>query len=101
MDDIFTACREGNAKFVRQFLENIENDLNEGDDHGFTPLHWACREGQMVIYQMLIARGARVSARNDGGDTPLHLACSHGNKVGYIILCVLPPLTKDSNQILA
>lgn len=80
MEDIFTACREGNVKYVRQFLDNIENDLNEGDDHGFTPLHWACREGQTVIFQLLIARGARVSARNDGGDTPLHLACAHANK---------------------
>lgn len=50
------------------------------DDHGFTPLHWACREGQYVVFEMLMARGARVSARNDGGDTPLHLACAHGNK---------------------
>ncbi|XP_047126921.1 integrin-linked protein kinase [Hydra vulgaris] len=80
MEDIFSASREGNVKFVRQFLDNIENDLNQGDDHGFTPLHWACREGQMVVFEMLMARGSRVSARNDGGDTPLHLACAHGNK---------------------
>jgi len=80
MEDIFQASREGNVKFVRQFLDNIENDLNEGDDHGFTPVHWAAREGQMVIFEMLMARGARVSAKNDGGDTPLHLACAHGNK---------------------
>lgn len=80
MEDIFQASREGNVKFVRQFLDNIENDLNVGDDHGFTPLHWSSREGQMVIFEMLMARGARVSAKNDGGDTSLHLACAHGNK---------------------
>ena len=34
----------------------------------------------MVVFEMLMARGSRVSARNDGGDTPLHLACAHGNK---------------------
>jgi len=34
----------------------------------------------MVVFEMLIARGARHSARNDGGDTPLHLAAAHGNK---------------------
>jgi len=30
MEDIFSSSREGNVKFVRTFLENIENDLNEG-----------------------------------------------------------------------
>ena len=50
------------------------------DDHGFTALHWACREGQMVIFEMLIARGGRVNGKNDGLDSPLHLACSHGRK---------------------
>lgn len=32
MEDIYSATREGNVKFVRTFLENIENDLNEGYD---------------------------------------------------------------------
>ena len=34
----------------------------------------------MVVFEMLMARGARHSARNDGGDTPLHLAAAHGNR---------------------
>ena len=34
----------------------------------------------MVVFDMLMVRGARHSARNDGGDTPLHLAAAHGNK---------------------
>ena len=34
----------------------------------------------MVVFEMLMARGARISAKNDGNDTPLHLACAHGNK---------------------
>lgn len=30
MDDIFTQCREGNAVAVRLWLDNTENDLNQG-----------------------------------------------------------------------
>lgn len=37
MDDIFAQCREGNAVAVRLWLDNTENDLNQGDDHGFSP----------------------------------------------------------------
>ncbi|XP_065059348.1 integrin-linked protein kinase-like isoform X2 [Rhopilema esculentum] len=80
MEDIYSAARDGNVRFVRQWLDNVENDLNQGDDHGFTPLHWACREGQMVIFEMLVARGGRLNAKNHGGDTPLHLASAHGRR---------------------
>ena len=54
--------------------------LHFSDDHGFIPLHWACREGQMVIFEMLVARGARLNAKNHGGDSPLHLASAHGHR---------------------
>lgn len=33
MDDIFTQCREGNAVAVRLWLDNTENDLNQGYVH--------------------------------------------------------------------
>uniref|UniRef100_A0A8V5FY11 Scaffold protein ILK n=1 Tax=Melopsittacus undulatus TaxID=13146 RepID=A0A8V5FY11_MELUD len=80
MDDIFTQCREGNAVAVRLWLDNTENDLNQGDDHGFSPLHWACREGRANVVDMLIMRGARINVMNRGDDTPLHLAASHGHR---------------------
>ncbi|PVD35072.1 hypothetical protein C0Q70_06353 [Pomacea canaliculata] len=80
MDDIFSQVREGNAFHVRVWLDNTENDLNQGDDHRFSLLHWACREGHSNIVAMLIARGARINATNLGDDTPLHLAAAHGHQ---------------------
>ncbi len=50
------------------------------DDHGFSPLHWACREGRSGVVDMLIMRGARINVMNRGDDTPLHLAASHGHR---------------------
>ena len=50
------------------------------DDHGFTPLLWASREGQTAVFDLLLLRGARVTAVNDGGDNGLHLAASKSNK---------------------
>lgn len=49
------------------------------DDHGFSPLHWAAKEGHMKIVEMLVQRGARINSTNRGDDTPLHLAAAHGH----------------------
>ena len=52
---------------------------HSSDDHQFSLLHWAAREGRTNICEMLINRGARINATNMGDDTALHLAAAHGN----------------------
>lgn len=37
-------------------------------------------KGHNKIVEMLLLRGARVSATNRGDDTPLHLAAAHGHR---------------------
>lgn len=64
---------------VRIWLDDPKNDMNEGDDHGFSPLHWACFAGKTSIVDMLLNRGALLNATNMGDDTALHLAASHGH----------------------
>ncbi|KDR11771.1 integrin-linked protein kinase [Zootermopsis nevadensis] len=80
MEDIFHWCREGNAMQVRVWLDDTEHDMNQGDDHGFSPLHWSSKEGHIKIVDLLMLRGARVNATNRGDDTPLHLAAAHGHR---------------------
>lgn len=80
MEDVFHWCREGNAFQVRVWLDDTENDLNLGDDHGFSPLHWSAKEGRANIVEMLILRGSRINATNMGDDTALHLASAHGHR---------------------
>lgn len=79
MEDIFIWCREGENLQVRIWLDDPTNDMNQGDDHGFSPLHWACFAGRTTIVDMLLNRGARINATNMGDDTALHLAASHGH----------------------
>ncbi|OXA52679.1 integrin-linked protein kinase [Folsomia candida] len=81
MENLFNPvwCREGNLLQVKLWLEDTENDLNQGDDHGFSALHWAAKYGQYKIVELLLQRGARVNAVNKGDDTPLHLAAAHGH----------------------
>ncbi|XP_037040359.1 integrin-linked protein kinase homolog pat-4 [Bradysia coprophila] len=79
MEDIFHWCREGNSIQVRLWLDDTEHDMNQGDDHGFSPLHWCAKEGHTKLVEMLLQRGARVNATNMGDDIPLHLAAAHGH----------------------
>ncbi|CAH8623371.1 unnamed protein product [Dicrocoelium dendriticum] len=89
MDTIIAHVRDGNVHEVRMWLDDIENDVNQGDEHRFSLLHWAAREGQLAIVDLLVLRGARVNATNMGDDTALHLAASHGHidVVHYLLNC--------------
>ncbi|KFD49115.1 hypothetical protein M514_10057 [Trichuris suis] len=80
LEDVFGWVREGNAFQVRVWLDDVEHDLNLGDDHGFSLLHWAAKGGHLKIVDMLLQRGARVNATNVGDDTALHLASAHGHQ---------------------
>ncbi|XP_037934001.1 integrin-linked protein kinase homolog pat-4 [Teleopsis dalmanni] len=80
MEDIFHWCREGNSIQVRLWLDDTEHDLNLGDDHGFSPLHWCAKEGHTKLVETLLQRGVRVNATNMGDDIPLHLAAAHGHR---------------------
>ncbi|XP_054162869.1 integrin-linked protein kinase homolog pat-4-like [Oppia nitens] len=80
MDDIFNWCRDGNTFQVRVWLDDTTHDMNQGDDHGFSPLHWSAFAGRVALVDLLITKGARINATNMGDDTALHLAGAHGHK---------------------
>ncbi|XP_044773419.1 integrin-linked protein kinase-like [Neomonachus schauinslandi] len=80
MDDIFTQCQRGNTVAVHLWLNTLENYLNHGGDHGFSPLYWACQEGRSAVVEMLIIRGTQINVMNHRDDTTLHLAASHGHR---------------------
>ena len=46
-------------------------NIHARDDHGKTPLHYACDEGHMDVVMALVDRGADVGARDNQQRTPL------------------------------
>ena len=60
--------------------KNIK-DINASDSNGDTSLHWAARNGDSTVVDVLIAVGANVNMNmvNDIGDTPLHWAARNGD----------------------
>jgi ankyrin repeat protein len=48
--------------------------VNVCDDNGVTPLHLASKNGNKYLVQLLIDKGADVSAQDKDGNIPLSLA---------------------------
>jgi ankyrin repeat protein len=77
-EDVYTACKTGDESFLKEWVLDSENDINTTDQHGFTPLHYACSHGHTNMVDYLLNHGARNDIINMGGDSILHLAVSHG-----------------------
>ena len=64
---------------VRALLKNGE-DVNAAQGDGMTALHWAARNGDLELTQMLLYAGANVKATTRlGGYTPLLMAADQGH----------------------
>lgn len=48
--------------------------MQEADDNGATPLHFATLAGLLKNVQVLIKFGAPVNMKDDDGNSPLHIA---------------------------
>lgn len=73
---LLQAIREGNVLLVAELVD-IGVSLTATDSHGLTPLHWAAREGEVKIAEILLEHGAPLDATAEGAhdSTPLLLAC--------------------------
>lgn len=59
------------AKFSILQLLKHKSDVNTTNEHGNSPLHYACFWGYQAIAEELVNHGALVSVANKDGDTPL------------------------------
>jgi ankyrin repeat protein len=75
---LIDAAKGGDAKTVRALLaEHLPVTAGEAD--GTTALHYAVRNDNLEMADLLIANGAQVNAATRYNITPLSLACDHGN----------------------
>lgn len=90
MDNIFSACYNGDIKYVKKFVNSNRNDINKKNHNGNTLLHIACKCDIITcgsnlscnhfdIAKLLIDNGANVNEVNDSHYTVLHEACCHWN----------------------
>jgi len=73
-DDIHAAVKNGSRSEVLKLLAEYPDLINSRDQNTLTPLHHASIKNFTGIAEILIKRGANISARDSAGETPLHLA---------------------------
>lgn len=72
------AAMQGNKAAVRTLIQQ-KADVNAPQADGATALHWAVRENDLEMADMLLRAGAHISAANEEGATPMFLAAQNGN----------------------
>ena len=75
---IHGAVMVGNIDWVIKHLEAGADVNAKNERDGRTLLHYAARNGDKEIAEILIAEGADVNAKNDNGQTSLHFAAIGG-----------------------
>jgi len=74
---IMIAIQYSDTNTVKLLIDNGADVVTEDGD---TPLHYAAMYGRLGIFQMLIAKGADVNAKDRKAWTPLHIAAFDGEK---------------------
>jgi uncharacterized protein len=75
---IADAAKEGRTSQVRDLIKQ-RADVNLAQPDGMTALHWAARNDDLELAQMLIAAGARAKFIDRYGTSPLTLAAVNGS----------------------
>jgi hypothetical protein len=87
--EIHDAAVAGDLAKVKTLLKENPELISSEDNHGWTPLHCAVKNGRIDIVELLLANKANVHARYKDlvtpfgvirGYAPLHIAASNGHK---------------------
>lgn len=76
--DIYVCCGYGDLKRLQELITEGAN-INEKDTDGWTPLHYASRNGHLKIVKKLIKYQANANVQNNFGNIPIYFAGSHGH----------------------
>ncbi|EGD80268.1 hypothetical protein PTSG_10524 [Salpingoeca rosetta] len=78
-EQLFSACRDGDAPAVTSLIEQDNTDINQQDKQGDTPLHVACRHNHPAVVELLLKKGADTAVKNKKGETPYDAAQASGH----------------------
>jgi serine/threonine-protein phosphatase 6 regulatory ankyrin repeat subunit B len=76
--EIHEAAKNDRLDEVKALLKENPDLVSSKDSYGWTPLHWAAREGYQDLAEFLITNNADLNAQNNEGWSPLHEAIFMG-----------------------
>ncbi len=77
---IHYAAIRGNLVEIKSKLAKNPKLINKEDRYGYTPLHFAAKEGHKEVVEFLCDCGADLNAHNKFGETPLDYAIENDHK---------------------
>ena len=77
----YACCHWRGSPDMLQLLLEHGAPINVSNHLGYTPLHMACMEGNLIMVDRLLRFGASTSVESHRGQTPLTIACSANNRV--------------------
>ena len=73
---VHSAAKRGDIKELQTLVLDVGVSPEDVDGHlRQTPLHYACKHGQVEAVKFLLAHGAKPDATNSQGWTALNIAC--------------------------
>lgn len=78
LNSVNQAAASGNTNQLKIELEKHPGAIKRQDSEGYTPLHYASRDGQLDAIKELLSRGANPNTQGIRGETALYLAAGNG-----------------------
>jgi ankyrin repeat protein len=86
--DALGAAAMGDLNRLREIRSHDPLSIHAASIHGWTPLHWAARNGNLEVVAALIDWGADVNAADAFSWTPLFPAAYWGQRVEVVLLLI-------------
>eukprot|EP00055_Hartaetosiga_balthica_P017021 m.111042 g.111042 ORF g.111042 m.111042 type:complete len:1240 (+) comp9232_c0_seq1:101-3820(+) len=94
----FWAIEAGNIPALQLLMECKSVSLTSTDSLGNTPLHFACKKGDIDVVRVLLQH-VNVNTRNNAGQTALFSACSGGHPSSLSIVKLLLESKADIRMV--
>lgn len=102
LDEILSLISSGMGIARIERRTDLIKLLNERDESGLSPIHWAADRGHSIILDLLLTHGADINLVDaDCGQTALHYAvsCGHMDSVKVLLKHGADPSIRDSDEM--